>query len=84
MTDAGRTGYCSERCLLWDVLGVPALKEDDFIDEILTNQRRAAAPEGWAPPRPYPALEEYPAWREARPLLVRAAALSSSASTDDR
>ena len=38
MDSEGATGYCSERCLMWDFFGVPALKEDDLVDEIRGNQ----------------------------------------------
>jgi hypothetical protein len=34
------TGYCSERCLCWDFFGVPALKRQDFLEEMRANQRR--------------------------------------------
>jgi len=32
------TGYCSERCLMWDFFGAPALKEDALVKEIRANQ----------------------------------------------
>lgn len=38
MAKESATGYCSERCLMWDFFGVPALKEQDFIAEIRANQ----------------------------------------------
>jgi len=33
------TGYCSERCLMWDFFGVPRLKRDAFLKEMRGNQR---------------------------------------------
>jgi len=38
MASEGATGYCSERCLMWDFFGVPALKEDALVKEIRANQ----------------------------------------------
>ena len=75
MDTPGHTGYCSERCFLWDTFGVPALKEDALVGEILANQRRRHAPDGWTPKTAYPRLGEYAAWQEAQPLIIESLAL---------
>jgi len=77
MEPVGQTPYCSERCLLWDTFGVPALKEDDLIAEMLRNQRRRKGPEDWTPQPAYPELDEYVAWRENKQLVIDAAALTA-------
>lgn len=81
MIDPGPTGYCSERCLLWSTLGVPALKEDELVVEILLNQRLQHAPEGWTPPAAYPTLADYAVWEEAKPIIIQAAASLGKAPT---
>ena len=56
MASEGVTGFCSERCLMWDFFGVPVLKTGDLIKEIRQNQQRQSVPNGWEPPPAYPAL----------------------------
>jgi hypothetical protein len=70
MESEGQTGYCSERCLMWDFFGVPALKEDGFITEIRQNQRRQTVPDGWTPPEAYPALSGGTWQKEIREALA--------------
>jgi hypothetical protein len=78
MGSEGATPYCSERCLLWDTFGVPALHEDALITEMLMNQRCQQAPDGWTARPAYPELDEYVAWRENKEVVIRAAALTTS------
>jgi len=74
MQSPGATGYCSERCLLWDQLGVPALREDKLITEMLLNQRCTKAPDGWTASPAYPRLDEYRVWQYAKPTVLTALA----------
>lgn len=71
----GRVPYCSERCMTYDFFGVPALKQSEVMREIVANQRRREAPEGWTPKEAYPALRGYAAWEEAREHIIESLAL---------
>jgi len=57
MASEGATGFCSERCLMWDFFGVPALEVDDMISEIRENQRRQSVSAGWESAPAYPAFK---------------------------
>jgi hypothetical protein len=70
----GQTPYCSERCLLWDTLGIPHLQRDALLAEIVANQRRSQAPEHWQPAPAYPRLADYAVFRAAQHTLTYAAA----------
>jgi len=53
MSEEGATGYCSERCLMWDFFGAPALKKTDLVKEMRANQNGDPRTE---PVRAYPGL----------------------------
>lgn len=72
----GRVPFCSERCLLYDTLGVPILKEEEITIEIVQNQHRDRLPSDWTPPTAYPSLDEYDVWADAKHAILEAIATS--------
>lgn len=68
MSAPSRTGYCSERCLLWSFFGVPALRRRTFLKEQRRNRALRAKPAGWTRPVAYPDLGSKP----TEPELTRA------------
>jgi hypothetical protein len=69
MQSEGATGYCSERCLMWDFFGVPVLEEDALISEIRQNQRQQTTDRAERP-KAYPALSGGPWQQEVREALA--------------
>ena len=43
--DEKEINYCSKRCLMWDMFGVPVLKERELVKERVQNLRTPAVEE---------------------------------------
>ena len=67
----GKTGYCSERCLLWTFFGVPALHRREFAREQRVNRRRKTVPDDWTPPHAYPGVGDAKHEKEAAQSIYR-------------